>query len=263
MKRDPAALIVTRRAPSAMSKLSLSTVAAMLALACRAPAKATAPGGPGPKSIPAARADAATADAAIPDAARPAGARRSVTIAGQRVEVLPAGASPERDGLYLDDSRSAKSPAYAELLASIERSRPPGARGATIRTFVQVHRDGGVTYAYRPCSRPSMKLWIDERLLWISDWESQEYGLDRARFGPAGFELAISAASISESRHPDWVPATPRVAGVVVAREPAVYQIDLWGSSSLLAVQLEELTRLPLVINDCRTQMMLELPWQD
>ena len=246
-----------------MSKLSLCAVAAMLALGCRDPAKEAAPGGPGPKPIPAAPADASTADASIPDAARPAVARRSVTIAGQPVEVLPAGVSPERDGLYLDESLSAKSPAYAELLAYIERHRPSGARGTTARTFVQVHRDGAVTYAYRPCSKPPMKLWIAERLLWISYWDSQEYGLDRAKFGPAGFELAISEESIRESRHPEWVPNTPRVAGKVVAREPAVYAIDLWGEFSLLAVQPEDLTRLPLVINYCRTQMELELPWQN
>lgn len=241
-----------------MSKLALCTVAAMLALGCSSSSKVAAPGGLEPKPIA-----AATADASIADAARPAAAGRSVTIAGQPVEVLPAGASPERDGIYLDESRSAKSPAYAKLLASIERERPPGARGASARTLVQVRRDGGVTYAYRPCGAPSTKLWITERHLWISHWESQDYRLDRARFGPDGFELAISAASISESRHPDWVPATPHLAGKIVAREPPVYEIDLWGSFSLLAVQLEDLARLPLVINYCMTQKMLELPWQN
>ncbi|HWO26416.1 MAG TPA: hypothetical protein VNO30_47130 [Kofleriaceae bacterium] len=236
--------------------LLVCTVAAVLALGCSSPSKVAAPGGPEPTPIAATTADAPTADAAPP-----AAAGRSVTIAGQLVEVLPAGASPERDGRYLDESRSAKSPSYAKLLASIERDRPPGARGASTRTLVQVRRDGGVTYAYRPCGAPSTTLWITERHLWISHWESQDYRLDRARFGPDGFELAISAASISESRHPDWVPATPHLAGKIVAREPAVYEIDLWGAFSLLAVELEDLARLPLVINYCATQKMLELPW--
>lgn len=249
--------------PPAMSKLSLCTVAALLALGCSSPSKVAAPGGPEPKPIAAATADASTADASIADAAQPAAAGRSVTIAGQPVEVLPAGASPERDGRYLDESRSAKSPTYAKLLASIERDRPPGARGASARTLVQVHRDGGVTYVYRPCGAPSTMLWITERHLWISHWETQHYRLDRARLGPDGVELTISAASISESRHPDWVPATPRLAGEIVAREPPVYEIDLWGRSSLLAVQLEDLARLPLVMSYCVTQKMLELPWKN
>jgi hypothetical protein len=190
------------------------------------------------------------------------GPARPMTIARQPVEALAAGALPARDGRYLDASRSAASPAYAKLLTAIERERPADA-GAAVRTFVQVHRDGGVTYAYRPCGVPLMKLWIADRQLWISYWEPQAYELDRAQLGADGFEVAISAASIGESRHPDWVPATPRVAGSVVARDPAVYQIDVWGRSSLLAVQVEDLARLPLVINSCLTQKMEELPWTD
>ena len=124
-----------------------------------------------------------------------------MTIAGQPVETLAAGALPARDGLYLDASRSAASPAYAKLLTSIERARPADA-GAAVRTFVQVHRDGGVTYAYRPCDVPLTKLWIADRQLWISHWEPQAYEFDRAQLGADGFELAISAASIGESRHP-------------------------------------------------------------
>jgi hypothetical protein len=172
------------------------------------------------------------------------------------------GALPTRDGLFLDASRSAASPAYANLLTSIERERPADA-GAAVRTFVQVHRDGGVTYAYRPCGVPLTKLWITDRQLWIAGWEPQAYDLERAHLGADGFELAMSATSIGKSRHPDWVPSTPRLAGKIVARDPAVYQIDVWGAFSLLAVQVDDLARLPLVINSCITQKMKELPWTD
>jgi hypothetical protein len=55
--------------------------------------------------------------------------------------------------------------------------------------------------------------------------------------------LSISAAAMKESRHPDWVPSAPLVVGKIAARDPIVYQIDLWGSFALLAVQLEDLAR--------------------
>lgn len=88
-----------------------------------------------------------------------------------------------------------------------------------------------------PCGRPP-------RLL--HSWPSSAGAcqLDRAQLGADGFELAISAASIGE-------------------RDPAVYQIDVWGRFSLLAVQVENLARLPLVINSCITRKMQELPWTD
>jgi hypothetical protein len=213
-------------------------ITAMLVLggvACGGPSKEARPAGPGP--------------------ARP------MTIDGQPIEILAAGAMPARDGLYFDASRSAASPAYAELLTYIERTRPADA-GAAARTFVQIHRDGGVTYAYSPCGVPLMMLWIADRQLWITFWEPQAYELDRAQLGVDSFELAISAASIGQPRHPDWVPATPRVAGEVVARDPDVYQIDIWGSS-LLAVRVEDLARLPLVINRCITQKRHDLSWTE
>jgi hypothetical protein len=106
-----------------------------------------------------------------------------------------------------------------------------------------------------------MRLWITDNTLRVSHWESQDYALDRASFGAGGFTLSISAASVKESRHPDWVPSTPHVVGKVVARDPIVYEIDLWGGFSLLAVQLEDLARLPLVINRCKKARLMELPW--
>lgn len=175
------------------------------------------------------------------------------------MEVLPAGAEPARDGFYLDESRSAKSPSYAKLLARAGDGRPPGTD--PVRAFVQVHQDGGVTYAYAACGTPSMRLWITDRQLRVTYWEPEDYGLARVKFGPGGFQLSISEAAMQESRHPDWVPKQPLVAGNIVASEPTVYEIDLWGEFSLLAVELEELARLPLVLHRCKAGRRLDLSW--
>lgn len=228
-----------------MSKRALFMVAVALHAGCDRPAPTPSSPGSGPQPVTAGSGSAVHGS--------------SVTIAGEAVEVLPAGAEPARDGFYLDESRSAKSPNYAKLLAYESDGRPPGTD--PVRTFVQVYQDGGVTYAYAACGTPSMTLWITDRQLRVRYWEPQDYGLDRVKFGPGGFQLSISEAAMHASRHPDWVPQGPLVAGNIVASEPTLYEIDLWGRSSVLAVELGELARLPLVIHRCIAGKRVDLSW--
>ena len=209
--------------------------------------------------------DASASPSQQPEArpSAPSSSARTVTIGEQTVVVIPSGGSASGDGFFLDESCSPESPTYRQYLSSLRKGAPT-LRGVTeAKMLVQVHADGGKYYAYQPCGRQEIAVWIaDNRQLVVKHWEEQEYALDGASFTQEGFTLSISPGSIRQPRHPDWVPTRGDVKGQVVGHAPTVYKVDLWGRFSLLAVAVEEIAQLPLVVNHCRQGKRRDLAWQ-